>query len=125
MSGAAGHGRSVGFGAMLLVTLLALAGCDRSETPEDRGLRIACRAAGERVFEPNCTVERSQIADGTVLTLRHVDGHFRRLLVMKDGRGVTAADGAEEAVIRMAGDRQIEVRLGSDAYMLPAKVERR
>ena len=105
--------------------MLVLVGCDRSETPERRGLRIACRAAGERVFEPDCTVERSQIADGTVLTLRHADGHFRRLLVMKDGRGVTAADGAEEAVIRMAGNRQIEVRLGSDAYRLPAKVERR
>jgi hypothetical protein len=57
-----------------------------------------------------------------VLTLHNPDGGFHRLLVTKDGRGVVAADGAEPAIVRVVGEREIEVAIGGDRYRLPATV---
>ncbi|WP_236697467.1 hypothetical protein [Sphingomonas sp. Leaf357] len=67
-----------------------------------------------------CTVDRQTGDDGLILTVRHPDGAFHRLLVTKDGRGVIAADGAEQAVVSVIGDDRIEVALGGDRYRLPA-----
>lgn len=69
----------------------------------------------------DCTVERSSSPDGVTLTLRNADGRFRRLLITRDGQGVIAADGAEPAVVRMGGDREIDVMVGGDHYRLPAR----
>ena len=65
-----------------------------------------------------------QTGSGLMLTVRHADdGRFHRLLVTRDGRGVVAADGAERAVVAIAGDG-IEVVIGGDRYRLPATVRR-
>lgn len=98
-----------------------LAGC--GEKPVDPDSLVACQPAGASSFTRGCTVERSESPDGAILTLRHPDGGFRRLLVAKDGKGVVAADGAEPAEVRMSGDDAIEVTLGGDRYRLPAKPE--
>lgn len=58
-----------------------------------------------------------------MLTVRHPDGAFHRLLVTKDGRGVIAADGAETAVVTIIANGEIEVALGGDRYRLPATVK--
>ena len=99
-----------------------LAGCER-EAPVDPASLIDCELHGASAFVRECAVERAQSPNGTILTLRHPDGGFRRLLVINDGQGVTAADGAEPAEVRMSGDKQIEVSLGGDRYRLPAKLK--
>lgn len=96
-----------------------LAGCGRDE--EKPQPTIACQPAGASAFERQCTVERNEGPEGVTLTLRNPDGRFRRLLIAQDGQGVLAADGAEPAVVRMNGDGEIEVMVGSDRYRLPAK----
>jgi len=88
---------------------------------EDDGA-IVCARQGSNDFARVCTVEREQGADGLILTVRHPDGAFHRLLVTKDGRGVIAADGAEKAVVTVLSKDSIEVALGGDRYRLPATV---
>ena len=98
-----------------------LGGCNVKPADKAPGADVPCALAGARDFSPACTVERTAGAEGTILTLHHPDGGFRRLLVMKDGQGVTAADGAEPAEVRMNGAGEIEVSLDGDRYRLPAK----
>lgn len=82
--------------------------------------RIACATGGETALSMNCRIERTQTDEGLVITIRHPDGGFRRLLVVKDGRGVVPADGAEPAQVVLAGQNQIDVTIGRDRYRLPA-----
>jgi hypothetical protein len=77
---------------------------------------------GAEAFERVCTVERAAGAEGLTLTIRAPGGGFRRLLVTKDGRGVVAADGAEEARVSPIAADRIEVAVGRDRYRLPATV---
>jgi hypothetical protein len=62
--------------------------------------------------------------EGTALTVRNPDGSFRRLLMVGDGRGVIAADGAEPAVVRPGDAKSIDVAIGGMVYRLPARVTR-
>jgi len=89
---------------------------------DDDGV-IECAAKGATAFTRSCTVDRTESDQGLVLTVRHRDGAFHRLLVTKDGRGVIAADGAEKAVVTILGPGQIEVALSGDRYRLPATVK--
>lgn len=116
--------------------LALLAGCAEAEpdaaiianvereaaaTAEEDG-RLLCALDGASAFQRACTVDRDETEAGLVLTVRHPDGAFRRLLVTKDGRGVVAADGAEAASVSIVGGRSIEVALAGDRYRLPATV---
>ena len=108
--------------------VVALAGCQRSASGsfgEGGGEteRVDCQVDGATVFSKVCGVERTAGRDGLVLTLHHPDGGFRRLDVTKDGRGVVSADGAQPAAVSIAGDKVIEVAVGSDRYRLPATVK--
>jgi hypothetical protein len=85
--------------------------------------RIACALAGSDSFSETCSIEQSQGSEGTILTIRHPDGGFRRLEIATDGRGVIAADGAETAVVSTLAEGLIEVRLGDARYRLPATVK--
>jgi hypothetical protein len=104
---------------------LAVAACDRQEAAEaateSPERQIACQPSGAADFVI-CAIDRSKEAQGMVLTLHNPDGGFHRLLVTKDGRGVVAADGAEPAIVRVVGEREIEVAIGGDRYRLPATV---
>lgn len=116
---------------------LALAACGERHTDhatlarveaEQRAARddsgnIVCAQKGSADFARTCTLDRADSAAGLILTLRHPDGAFHRLLVTKDGRGVIAADGAERAVVTVIGTGEIEVALGGDRYRLPATVK--
>ena len=108
--------------AMLLA--VALAGCQ----PEPDGPprvgegenAIACALGGDGKFSSSCVVERS-LAGGTLyLIVRHPDGAFRRFEVLKDGGGLTVADGAEQAALSMSGE-ELEVAVGLDRYRFPAR----
>ena len=116
--------------------LLLLAACGEAKTDHatlakveaeqraavESGDTIVCARQGSNDFARVCTVEREKGADGLILTVRHPDGAFHRLLVTKDGRGVSAADGAEKATVTVLGKDSIEVALGGDRYRLPATV---
>ncbi len=97
---------------------LAQAGSDA----DDDG-RIVCAPAGNAAFSRQCTLDRVQSAEGLVLTVHKPDGGFHRLLVVKDGRGVVAADGAEAAKVTIVENNQIEVAIGGDRFRLPATIK--
>lgn len=84
--------------------------------------RIDCRPAGQAAFTRTCTVEWGGGPDGRILTIRKADGGFRRLRVTSDGTGVAAADGAEPAHVSLAPDQRLEVEIGGDHFLLPARI---
>jgi hypothetical protein len=104
--------------AALLPFVAACGGPPAATRAEDR---IECAVDGAAAFERICTVERTAGPE-VLITLRSPSGGFRRLLVTRDGRGVTAADGAEPATVTIVGKDLIEVSIGSDRYRLPARV---
>jgi hypothetical protein len=99
----------------------ARAEAQRKALAEAEG-RIECAPPGASDFSYACAIDRTQTQDGLFLTLRHPDGGFRRLLVTSDGRGVIAADGAEQARVTPLTNDLIEVALGGARYRLPATV---
>lgn len=115
-----------------LLTALLLCACGKSEdAPKDvlasapKGAeRIECAVAGSQDFQPVCAVDRAQSPEGLTLTLRGPSGSFRRLLVTKDGRGVVAADGVEQATVTPLGSDRIEVAIGGERFRLPATVKK-
>ena len=120
------------FGGALL-TLIALAGCDRAPDNGDlaeaeaRGSReaaengrIECALEGAKLFDRTCTVDEMSGADGTILVVGRANVGYRRLQITTDGRGVVPADGAEPAKVSIVGNNMIEVAIGHDRYRLPA-----
>lgn len=108
----------------LALAAALLAGCSEQAATDTRAdaERIPC-ARGIAPLATTCTVDRAETDRGLVLTLRHPDGAFRRLLVTGDGRGVIAADGAEPAAVVPLDAGGIEVRIAGDRYHLPATVQ--
>lgn len=84
--------------------------------------RIECSPSAAAPFAADCTVEQTASGDGTILTVRQRDGGFHRLRVTRDGRGVVAADGSEQAKVTVIGSDRIEVAIGGARYRLPATV---
>ncbi len=123
-----------------VVALLALAACtpdkpasitnqdfekaiaDANSQAEDDG-RIVCAAKGNAALSRQCTLDRADSPEGLILTIHKPDGGFRRLQVVKDGRGVIAADGAEPAKVTIVEGNQIEVEIGGDRFRLPATIK--
>jgi hypothetical protein len=104
----------------LAALLPLLAACGGPSAPK-ADERIECAVDGATAFARVCTVERSAGPD-VLFTIRGPSGSFRRLAATSDGRGVMAADGAEEATVRIVGKDLIEVSIGGDRYRLPATV---
>jgi len=109
-------------GAWALPCLAILSACGVKQGPLKEGQAIACRPPGETVTT-ECTVDSMKTPEGIALTIRHPDGSFRRLLQVKDGRGVIAADGAEQAVVKAANDKAIQVAIDGGLYQLPARIK--
>jgi hypothetical protein len=84
--------------------------------------KIECAPPGTDTFSFACAIDMIQSQDGLFLTLRQPDGGFRRLLVTRDGRGVVAADGAEQTQVTTLAPNLIEVAIGGARYRLPATV---
>ena len=99
----------------------AKAEADRRAIAEAEG-KIECVPPGATGFSYACAIDRTDTQDGLFLTLRLPDGGFHRLLVTRDGRGVVAADGAEQAKVTPLAPDMIEVALAGARYRLPATV---
>ncbi|MBW4332057.1 hypothetical protein KY084_14400 [Stakelama sp. CBK3Z-3] len=101
----------------------AIANAERqqSETASNDG-RILCALSGSDDFARVCTLDRTATDRGTILTVHQPDGGFHTLRITTDGRGVVAADGAEQAKVTVIGKHQIEVAIGGARYRLPATV---
>ena len=82
---------------------------------------IPCAINGG-VLNPICSVQRVEKDGRLALVVHHPDGGFRRFEVLKDGRGLAVADGAEEAQIEIV-DKGIDVIVGADHYVFPASVK--
>ena len=80
---------------------------------------VPCALGGAKSFTAACTIERESRDGRTMLTLRHPDGGFRRVIELGGGTSFAAADGSDEVAIGANG-QEIEVTLGSDHYLFPA-----
>jgi hypothetical protein len=110
----------------IVALILLLSACggaaeEKSATLDTDG-KIDCRVGADTQFTRFCSLERSKSDQGTLLTVRKPDGGFRRLLTTRDGRGVVAADGAEQAEVTIVGDNLIEVAIAGDSFRLPARI---
>ena len=85
--------------------------------------KIECAINGDSDFSQDCQTERLSGENGVTMIVRHPDGGFRRFKLLTDGRGLEAADGAEKATIEIIEDDQILVSVGSDKYILPARMK--
>lgn len=101
-------------GASLLC--LVLMGCGSGKTALGTAPAIECAIGPHAVLRSDCPVER----DADILTIRHADGGFRRLRIVRDGRGLISADGAEDAKVSVAAQGKIELAIGNERYRLPA-----
>ncbi len=114
----AGHG-----GALAILLLLAACSSGKGgDSDISDGEPLACRIPGSSGFKDICTVDKMNTPDGMVLTARMPDGGFRRFLIVKDGRGVIAADGAEPVTVEAIGPNSIDVTADDITYRLPAKI---
>lgn len=107
-----------------LAPVFALAACSSGSAPAvaDGAEHIACALGKAAEFAPACGVDRAAQDGEKVLVVRHPDGGFRRFLVLKDGHGLAAADGAEVAQVAIA-DNLLQVTVGEDRYRFPFKVK--
>ncbi len=106
--------------------LAALSACssqtDKAPTVAEGSEQIPCALDGAAAFSASCAVDRSQVDGKLTLIVRHPDGAFRRFAVVTDGRGLVVADGAEQAVNAIAGDK-LSVTVADDRYLFPAKIK--
>ncbi|HST37263.1 MAG TPA: hypothetical protein VLK25_11620 [Allosphingosinicella sp.] len=86
--------------------------------------RIECRGTEAEPFARTCSMETFDSNDGRLVTVRKPDGGFRRLRVSNDGRGIVAADGAEQVTMANLRDGRILVSIGDDHFRLPGTVLR-
>lgn len=117
---------------LALSTAVALGGC--SSEPEasseggkapqvaEGGEHVPCALDGAAEFSASCAVDRSEVDGKLTLIVRHPDGAFRRFSVVTDGRGLAVADGAEQAVNTIEGDK-LSVSVADDRYLFPARVK--
>ena len=95
----------------------------RTTTGGIDGSNISCAVNGNVEFSDDCEAERLAAEHGITLVVRHPDGGFRRFNILTDGRGLEAADGAEKARVQIVDDGNILVSIGSDKYIMPARMQ--
>ncbi len=104
------------------ILVLTISGCSAgAEQPQAAAgaQRIECALGSAAEFADDCLVERSDVENTRIVTVRHPDGGFRRFEQVADGRGLIIIDGADEAMINFADD-VLEVTVAADRYRFPA-----
>lgn len=84
---------------------------------------VSCALGDETEFTPSCSLQRLDGAARSTIVLGRGDVGFRRFVITADGRGLTAADGAEPARVAIIGAAEVEVTVGNDRYRLPATIQ--
>ncbi|WP_240950293.1 hypothetical protein [Novosphingobium sp. ERN07] len=107
---------------LMLGACAVLSACSQAEE-KPQGRVIDCALAGAAKFTPDCFVQDSRSGDQHLLTVRHKDGAFRRFQMVDDGRGVIAADGADEASAKWTAEGVLEVTVAGDRYRFPARMK--
>ncbi len=79
---------------------------------------ISCAISNAADFSDDCSVERIEGDEETLLIVRHDDGGFRRFQVLPGQGGLVAADGADEATVQDKGTFVL-VTVGTDRYRIP------
>ncbi len=102
---------------LLLVTACSKDTAAGSEEP-DPLKTVPCALAGSKGFTAQCGMERSEVDGKSIITLRHPDGGFRRLVQLDGAKRYAAADGSDDVEIELNG-AEIEVTLGEDHYLMP------
>ena len=122
----------LGFAAVLSIFMTA---CSDSPVAEGQGDTVASDSsapAGDTIpcalngaTEMTAVCKHSVIGSGDAaqLLLEGPEGDFRRFTILTDGRGLEPADGAETAAIKLLDGGKIEVSVGDDIFVLPAKVK--
>ena len=105
-----------------LGAVLVLAACSGAVQPQaaEGAQRIECAIGEGAEFARDCLVERQGREGETLLIVRHPDGGYRRFVQLSDGRGLAAADGADEASATL-GDGILEVTVAEEKYRFPAQ----
>ena len=118
--------------ASTLIACAALAACGDDASPEPAPDPIAepqaelvqCAIGPGSEFgsdqDGRCAVERIELDGEEVLVVHHPGGGFRRFALAEDGSGLTAYDGADEAVRTLDGE-VLEVAVGVDRYRFRAR----
>lgn len=107
---------------LMLAGCTVLSACSQNEE-KPQGRVIDCALAGAAKFAPDCFAQDSRSGDQRFLTVRHKDGAFRRFQMVDDGRGVIAADGADEASAKWTAEGVLEVSVAGDRYRFPARMK--
>ena len=84
---------------------------------------IPCALNGASEMQTVCKHSVIGSGDSAQLLLEGPEGDFRRFNILTDGRGLEPSDGAEPAAIKLLDGGKIEVTVGDDIFVLPAKVK--
>jgi hypothetical protein len=104
----------------IALLFVALAGCSRAGD-EPHSQKIDCAIGGASTFAPDCSAEKAVQGTRHLIVVRHKDGGFRRFEAVADGRGVASADGSEPSTAQWIADGRLQVSVGADRYLFPAK----
>ncbi|MCF8707380.1 hypothetical protein [Rhizorhapis sp. SPR117] len=108
------------------VLMLAIAACNSSnDVPEataDVDGKLFCAVGGASEMTQSCLLERVDGPEGALLVMHHPDGGFRRFRIVRDGRGVIPADGAQQVRLSIAAENMIDVDVDGDRYRFPATI---
>ncbi|WP_176591072.1 hypothetical protein [Sphingobium sp. EM0848] len=96
---------------------LPLLGCGGHAGSDAAPQSIECAIGVGADWTGHCPVERN----GALLTVRHVDGGFRRFRIIQRGHALMPADGSEESSSRKIDGNRIELSIGEDRYRLPLR----
>lgn len=113
---------------LLAATVVLAVGCSENNgSVSDKasavgGETISCALNGATEFKPVCAVERDRQGDTLFLVIHHPNGGFRRFEVLKDGRGLAVADGADEGQVQVASGT-LAVAVAGDRYRFPATIK--
>ncbi len=96
---------------------------DAMTDANDSATKISCALNGSTELKPVCSQTVIEGEVGTQLLLQGPEGDFRRFNIVPGGRGLEPSDGAEPATINIIESNRIEVVVGKDRFILPAKIQ--